>query len=124
MFVKRSRRMCPDNETSASKVLRRATRRSQSRVRQALRMAASTLYRDKSSLGDKFRRLCAKLGAPKAITAMAHQLARLIWHLILHRVPFDLSVFAAYEQANQTRRLNHLSKAARQMGYQLTPITT
>ena len=32
--------LCPDNETSASKVLRRATRRSQNRVRQALRMAA------------------------------------------------------------------------------------
>jgi transposase len=114
--------LCPDNETSASKVLRRATRRSQSRVRQALRMAASTLYRDKSYLGDKFRRLRAKLGAPKAITAMAHQLARIIWHLIVHRAPFDLTVFAAYEQANQMRHLKRLASTARQMGYQLTPL--
>lgn len=114
--------LCPDNETSASKVLRRATRRSQSRVRQALRMAASTLYRDKSSLGDKFRRFRAKLGAPKAITAMAHQLARIIWHLIVHRVPFDLTVFALYEQAHQIRRLKSLASAARHMGYQLTPL--
>jgi transposase len=114
--------LCPDNETSASKVLRRATRRSQNRVRQALRMATSTLHHDKSYLGDKYRRLRAKLGAPKAITAMAHQLARIIWHLIVHRVPFDLTIFAAYEKANQTRRLKRLSSAARQMGYQLTPI--
>jgi len=114
--------LCPDNETSASKVLRRATRRSQNRVRQALRMAASTLHHDKSYLGDKYRRLRAKLGAPKAITAMAHQLARVIWHLIVHRVPFDLTIFAAHENANQTRRLKRLSSAARQMGYQLTPI--
>jgi transposase len=35
---------CPDNETSASKVLRRATRRSQNRVRQALRMAACLYF--------------------------------------------------------------------------------
>jgi len=116
--------LCPDNETSASKVLRRATRRSQNRVRQALRMAASTLHHDKSYLGDKYRRLRAKLGAPKAITAMAHQLARIIWHLIAHRVPFDLTIFAAYEKVNQTRRLKRLSSAARQMGYQLTPIAT
>jgi len=114
--------LCPDNETSASKVLRRATRRSQNRVRQALRMAASTLHHDKSYLGDKYRRLRAKLGAPKAITAMAHQLARIIWHLLTHRVSFDLTIFAAYEKANQTRRLKRLSSAARQMGYQLTPI--
>lgn len=114
--------LCPDNETSASKVLRRATRRSQNRVRQALRMAASCLHHDKSYLGDKYRRLRAKLGAPKAITAMAHQLARIIWHLIVHRVPFDLTIFAAYEKANHTRRLKRLSSAARQMGYQLTPI--
>jgi transposase len=114
--------LCPDNETSASKVLRRATRRSQNRVRQALRMAASSLHHDKSYLGDKYRRLRAKLGAPKAITAMAHQLARIIWHLIAHRVSFDLTIFAAYEKANQTRRLKRLSSAARQMGYQLAPI--
>jgi transposase len=114
--------LCPDNQTSASKVLRRATRRSQNRVRQALRMAASSLHHNKSYLGDKYRRLRAKLGAPKAITAMAHQLARIIWTLITRRVDFDLSIFALQEQANEQHRLKRLSASARQMGYQLTPI--
>jgi len=114
--------LCPDNETSSSKVLRRSTRRSQNRVRQVLRMAASSLHHDKSYLGDKYRRLRAKLGAPKAITAMAHQLARIIWHLLTYRVPFDIGIFAAQEKANQTRRLKHLNSNARQMGYQLTPL--
>jgi transposase len=114
--------LCPDNETSASKVLHRSTRRSQNRVRQALRMAASSLHHDKSYLGDKYRRLRARLGAPKAITAMAHQLARIIWHMLTYRVPFDIGIFAAQEKANQTRRLNRLHSNARQMGYQLTPI--
>jgi transposase len=114
--------LCPDNETSASKVLRRSTRRSQNRVRQTLRMAASSLHHDRSYLGDKYRRLRARLGAPKAITAMAHQLARIIWHMLTYRVPFDIGIFAAQEKANQTRRLNRLHSNARQMGYQLTPI--
>ena len=114
--------LCPDNETSASKVLRRSTRRSQNRVRQALRMAAYSLHHDKSYLGDKYRRLRAKLGAPKALTAMAHQLARIIWALITRQVPFDLSIFALQEQANQQRRLKRLAASARQMGYQLTPV--
>jgi hypothetical protein len=85
-------------------------------------MAASSLHHDKSYLGDKYRRLRTKLGAPKAITAMAHQIARIIWYLITHQVAFDMSIFAALEKANQSRRLNRLNSAARQMGYQLTPI--
>jgi transposase len=114
--------LCPDNETSAGKVLHKSTRRSQNRVRQALRMAASSLHHDKSYLGDKYRRLRAKLGAPKAITAMAHQIARIIWYLITHQVAFDMSIFAELEKANQKRHLNRLNSAAHQMGYQLTPI--
>jgi transposase len=114
--------LCPDNETSAGKVLRRRTRRSQNRVRQALRMAASSLHRDKSYLGDKFRRLRARLGPAKAITAMAHQLARIIWTLITRQVPFDLSVFAYHQKLNEQRRLKRLAASARQMGYQLTPL--
>jgi transposase len=114
--------LCPDNDTSASKVLRRATRQSQNRLRQALRMAASTLHHDKSYLGDKYRRLRAKLGAPKAITAMAHRLARIIWHLLTHRVSFDMSIFETQEKAHQIRRFKSLSSAAHQMGYQLIPL--
>jgi transposase len=114
--------LCPDNDTSAGKVLRRQTRRSQQRVRQALRMAAASLYADKSCLGDKFRRLRARLGAPKAITAMAHQYARIIWHLLSYHQPFELSVFAAQEAAHQRRQLKRLAASARHFGYQLTPM--
>jgi transposase len=114
--------LCPDNETSASKVLRRRTRRSQNRVRQALRMAASSLHHDKSYLGDKYRRLRARLTPPKAITAMAHQLARIIWTLITRQLPFDLSLFAEQEKLNEQRRLKRLAASARQMGFQLTPL--
>jgi transposase len=115
--------LCPDNEISAGKVLRRRTRRSQNRLRQALRMAASTLHRNQSYLGDKYRRLRARLGAPKAITAMAHQLGRIIWTLISRQLPFDLSVLAYHESLNEQRRLKRLAVSARQMGYQLTPLT-
>jgi len=36
-------------------------------------MAAQSLYHGKSALGDFYRRMRAKLGAPKAITAAAHK---------------------------------------------------
>jgi hypothetical protein len=59
---------------------------------------------------------------PKAITAMAHQLARIIWTLITRQVPSDLSLFAEQEKLNEQRRFKHLAGSARQMDYQLTPV--
>jgi hypothetical protein len=45
-------------------------------------MAATTLLKSKSYLGAQYRRLRTKLGAPKAITAMAHKLARLTYRML------------------------------------------
>jgi hypothetical protein len=52
------------------------------RAATALRLAATTLLRSQSYLGAQYRRLRGKLGAPKAITAMAHKLARLVYRLL------------------------------------------
>jgi len=48
----------------------------------ALRMAAQSLHRVESPLGDWFRRMKAKLGAPGATTAAAHKLARVLYAMI------------------------------------------
>ncbi len=74
--------LCPDNRTSGGKVLKRGTRRVVNRAATALRLAAWSLIRSRSALGAKFRRLRSRLGAPKAITAMAHTLARLVYRML------------------------------------------
>ena len=71
------------------------TRKVSCRAATALRMTAQSLHHSKSALGDFYRRMRAKLGAPKAITAAAHQLARIIFHLITSLQEFDESRFAA-----------------------------
>ena len=67
--------LCPHNDISGGKVLSVKTRRVKNRVAVAFRMAANALFRSQSPLGDFFRRMRAKLGAPQAITAAAHKLA-------------------------------------------------
>jgi len=47
-----------------------------------LRMAATTPLRSRSYLGAQYRRLRTKLRAPKAITAMDHKLARLVYRML------------------------------------------
>src|SRR5208283_3419827 len=74
--------LCPDNSISGGKVLHRATRKVYNRAADTLRLCAQSLTHSKSALGAKYRRLRARLGAPKAIVAMAHHLARLVYRML------------------------------------------
>ena len=56
--------LCPDNRISGGKILSSKTRNVRCRLANALRMAATTLYRSHSALGDYFRRLRAKTRFP------------------------------------------------------------
>ena len=64
----------------------------------------------------------AKLGAPKAITAAAHKLARIIFHLVSTRLEFDDSKFAAGQLRDQQRQEAKLHSKAKSMGYPLIPL--
>lgn len=114
--------LCPHNEVSGDKQLRSRTLPGSRRVAQGLRMAAQSLYANRSPLGVHFQRLCRRLGKPKAITAMAHKLARIIYHLVTHRVPYDEGTFTHYEIQRRVRRQRHLHEEARALGFQLLPL--
>jgi hypothetical protein len=113
--------LCPNNDITGGKVIRRSTGRNRQRIRVALRLAASSLHRSKTHLGECFRRLRARLGSPKAITAMAHKLARIIWHLISHRVSYDQSIFALREEELLRRKQRQLRNLAHSLGFALVP---
>ena len=85
----------------------------------AFRLAAQSLYKNKSFLGDYFRSQRARHGAPKATKNAAHKLARIFYHLVTTRQAYNETVFAKLETRNQKRRLNKLQSLARQMGYSL-----
>jgi transposase len=114
--------LCPDNDISGGKVLWRGTRKVKSRAASALRMAAQCLYRSKTSLGDFYRRMRAKLGGPKAITAAAHKLSRIIFHLVTTHQEFDESRFAEDQRRYQNRQEAKLRAQARALGFQLVPL--
>jgi len=114
--------LCPDNDISGGKVLWTGTRKVNCRAATALRMAAQSLHHSKSVLGDFYRRMRAKLGAPKAITAAAHKLARIIFHLVTTRQEFDASRFAADQLRYQKRQETKLRAKAKAMGFELIPL--
>jgi transposase len=113
--------LCPDNDISGGKVLWSGTRKVKNRIAVALRMAAQSLQQSQSALGEFYRRMRAKLGAPKAITAAAHKLARIIYHLLTTKEAYDDSVFVKAEQKYRQRTEHRLKAQARALGFTLTP---
>jgi len=112
---------CPDNRISGGRPLGVSTRPVANRLATAWRMAAQSLYRTESVLGDWFRRLRAKLGPPAAITATAHKLARVLYAMIKHRRPFDPSRLGN-PQLRRQRKENALRRAAKELGFALQPL--
>ncbi len=112
--------LCPDNRISGDKVLGRGTRRVVNRVATALRMSAVTLMRSRTYLGAQYRRLRTRLGAPKAITAMAHRLARLVYRMLKHGQSYVDKGSEYYEQRYRNHQLHLLRKQAARLGLQIT----
>jgi transposase len=72
------RGLWPQHTIAGGKGLSRRVRPGAQRVTVALRLAARPLPHSQSALGAFFRRLKVRLGTPKALTATAHKLARLV----------------------------------------------
>lgn len=112
--------LCPDNRITGDKVLTRGTRRVVNRAATALRMAANALLRSQTYLGAQYRRLRSKLGAPKAITAMAHRLARLVYRMLKYGQRYVDKGAEYYEQRYRNQQIHFLQKKAAQLGLRIT----
>lgn len=115
--------LCPNNQISGGRVLRRRTRLVQNRVRNILKMAAQSLAHSQSCLGDQYRCMRARLGPAQANTAMAHKLARILWHQVTFKTAYDENYLAELDRQNDTRKRKALSKKAAKLGLKLVPIT-
>ncbi len=82
-------------------------------------MAAQSYPRSRSALGAFYRRLRSRLGAPKAITATAHKLARMFYRLWTTGEPLADPGADYYQQQYRERTVNNLKKKALSLGFEL-----
>ena len=111
--------LSPHNRVTGGKRLSGKTRKVDNRAATALRIAAQSLHGSQSALGAFYRRMRARLGAPKAITATAHKLARLIYRLLKYGHAYVAQGMEQYERQCQERLTRSLSHRAAQLGFQL-----
>jgi len=115
--------LCPGSRVTGGKVKSSKTRNVVNRAANAFRMAAQTLCRSHSALGAFYRRMQSRLGAPKAITAAAHKLARIFYRLWTSGDAYSDPGINAYEQQYRDRILKNLQKKAQAFGLELIPIS-
>ena len=111
--------LCPDHRISGGQVLKHKTRAVTNRAADVLRMAAQSLKDSRSALGAFFRRLKARLGPAKAITATAHKLARIVYLLLKHGHHYIDPGAQYYEQRYRDNVVKHLRKRAAALGFTL-----
>jgi len=111
--------LCPANETSGGKVLQRRTPKVVNRAKVAFRQGANALLRSQSYLGAQYRRLRTRLGAPKAMTAMARKLACLFYRLMTQGTAYVDKGAQYYETRHREQQVRMLIKKAQQLGLQV-----
>lgn len=111
--------LCPGTRITGGKVMSGKTMRCANRAAQALRLAATALRTSQSALGAYFRRMCSRMDKPKAITAVAHKLARLIYTMLTKGEEYTDQGQDYYEERYRERVLRQLSQRAQKLGMKL-----
>jgi transposase len=111
--------LCPGTKITGGKTISGKTKRCANRAAQALRLAAAALRSSQSALGAYFRRLCARMDKPKAVTAAAHKLARLIYTMLTKGEEYTDQGQDYYEERYRERVLRSLAQRAEKMGMRL-----
>jgi len=111
--------LCPGCKISGGRVLSSHSRNVRNRLSTAFRMSANALYRSKSGLGHYLRRMKAKHGSPKAITATAHKLSRIVYVMLKNQIEFIDYDENKYQQNLKKIKEKQLVKLANELGIAL-----
>jgi transposase len=114
-------RQSPRNKITGGRIKSSRTGKTGSRAATALRVAAQSLHGSQSALGAFYRRLRARIGPEKAITATARKIAVHYYRLVRHGVVYQDPGAQAYDQRFEQQRMRWLTKQATKMGMVLTP---
>jgi transposase len=115
--------LAPGNKISGGKLLSTKTRRSANRAAKLLRLAAVNVGKTQTALGAFYRRLGARVGKAKAVTATARKLAVLFYNALRYGMAYQDPGAAYYEEQYRQRVLKGLSRRAKELGYTLQETT-
>jgi len=116
--------LAPNNSVTGGKRVKAPKRRVKNRIADVLRMAATSLLQSHTYLGARYRQFRRTLKEPpKAVKAMAHRLALLVYRLMTKGQAWIDWGAAQFEKKKRERDIAYLINKAQSEGYRLVPIT-
>ena len=115
--------LAPGNKISGGRVLSSRTRRSSNRTAALLRLVAVSVGKTQTALGAFYRRLGARIGKAKAVTATAPKLAILFYRAVRFGMTYADPGAKYYEERYRSRVIENLTRRAKNLGYQLVQNT-
>jgi len=114
--------LAPGCRISGGKVLSAHTRKTKNRVTAHLRLAAVTIGRTNTALGAFYRRLSARIGKAKAVTATARKIAILFYNAMRFGMAYKDPGADHYEQKYRERVVKGLHRRAAEFGFTLQTV--
>jgi transposase len=111
--------LSPGCKISGGKVLAAHTRKTTNRVVAHLRLAAVAVGRTNTALGAFYRRLAARIGKAKAVTATARKIAVLFYNAMRFGMDYKDPGATHYEQKYRERVIKQLHRRAAEFGFSL-----
>ena len=111
--------LAPGNKISGGRLLSSKTRRSSNRATALLRIAAVNIGKTQTALGAFYRRLAARTGKAKAVTATARKLAILFYKALRFGMSYVDPGASYYEERYRQRVIHNLHRRARHLGFTL-----
>lgn len=113
--------LSPGCKISGGKVLSSHTRKSNNRIAARLRLVATAVGRTETALGAFYRRLAARIGKAKALTATARKIAILFYKAMRFGMRYEDPGADQYEQRYRERVVKQLQRRAAHFGFALQP---
>ena len=111
--------LSPGCKISGGKILSAHSRKSKNRLTAHLRLAAVTVGKTNTALGAFYRRLSARIGKAKAVTATARKIAVLFYNAMYFGMHYSDPGADQYEQKYRERVIKQLHRRAAEFGFEL-----
>jgi len=111
--------LSPGSKISGGKTLSSHSRKSNNRIVAHLRLAATTVGRTQTALGAFYRRLSARIGKAKAVTATARKIAILFYNAMRYGINYQDPGADHYEQQYRQRVLKNIQRTAAGLGFEV-----
>jgi len=105
----------PNTKMSGGKIISSRVKKKKNNVGQVFRIAANSLYKSQTPLGDYYRRIKASSGASKAVVATARKLAIIYYIMVSRKQEYNPIALEEYQRKYKEMKINNLKKKLAQL---------